>query len=149
MVQSACAQGNIVPKRFLSPSRLFFDIFGAGRLGGAPGKPNPPGAGCIASYSAAGISRWIFNTLVAPKTSSPGCFGALPDGRLPPAPPCSLPPVAGAGVALTATSKQNSKQAPQVSAVAPARNRRLIATPHGFGFGVTAERSRGRLRMTG
>src|SRR5262249_3585008 len=82
------------------------------------------------------MSRGMRHTLVAPKKS-------LPDGRLPPAPPRSVAPVAGGG-SSTATSEQSRRQAAQVSTVAPARNRRLIATPHGFVFGVTAERTRGR-----
>src|SRR5439155_24862746 len=111
-VSSPCAQGNSVPKRFLSLSRL---SFGSGGIGGAPGRPNPPAGGCIASYSLAGISRWNAHNLVVPKTSLAGA---------------SFPSAAGQVV----NRRPNRTEAAQASAVAPERYGRLIAAPHGVGF---------------
>src|SRR5439155_20864795 len=111
-VSSPCAQGNSVPKRFLSLSRL---SLGSGDIGGAPGRPNPPAGGCIASYSLAGISRWSAHTLVVPKTSFAGA---------------SFPSAAGQGV----DRRPRRTEAAQAGAVAPERYGRLMAAPHGVGL---------------
>ena len=66
-VTSASTHGKSVPNRFFSLARFlssFFSTF----LGGGPPNP-PPAAGCIASNSFAGISRWIAHTFVAPNSA--------------------------------------------------------------------------------
>src|SRR5688500_12141877 len=66
-VTSASTHGNSVPNRFFSLSRFLLSFFfGAG--GGPPGKVG--GAGCMASNSLAGTSRWIDHTLVVPNSAA-------------------------------------------------------------------------------
>ena len=87
-----------------------------GRRRRRAGEAEPAGGGgCIASYSLAGISRWIAHTLVIPKRSSSD--SARADGV--PGP--------------------KRRKAVEAKAVARTKNRRLIAPPQGVDLGRTEE----------
>src|SRR5579863_8695430 len=100
--KSPLAQGNSVPKRLRSLSRLSFGFLGLGGAGGEPGPPKPAAGGCIASYSLAGISRSKCHTFVGSKTHLPG--GSLAAGGL---------SSANAAAAATRLNRAKKSQTPQ------------------------------------